>query len=216
MATVKKGALGEFRGKIQDTVLTKWMGLLVARGLPSKSTKRPKQSTLEKRHLFGMVSHVLQQFFDSIAIGYPSNRRSCSNMNIAVQSALDEAVIGTYPNESLDPNKIRLSFGALSQVYNVRGEIDKDDPWKFIITWQNPYVLKLGLSEYDSVQVFALTEQQEEVFSRLYPNAGYRGDTRCSIRLPKTSRVSMQVWMFLLSKDGKQASPTRYLGKFMF
>lgn len=216
MAIIKDGAVGEFRGKFKDAVITRWMGLLVGRSTPSKSTKKPNQSTLEKRHLFGMVSHVLKQFSDSIAIGYPSNRRSCSNMNIAVKSALNEAVMGQYPDWTVDPNKIQLSCGALSQVYNAKGELDEDDAWKFNITWQNPYVLKLGLSEYDKVQVFALTEQEEEIYPKLYQNAGYRVDTKCTIKLPKTSRISMQVWMFLLSEDGKQASPTRYLGKFMF
>jgi hypothetical protein len=215
MAKIEPGAVGEFRGKFKDSVVTKWLGLVVARSLPTKTSKTPKQATIEKRHRFGVVSQLLKPYIDIIRIGYPSNRRSCTSMNLVVKSTLKNAVVGSYPDWALDPHKLQLSCGPLSQVYNVKLEVDKDDPYQFNIVWQNPIILRMGLSGLDRIQVFVLSDVPDENrLGRLYQDAAHRSDCSCTIRLPKFRRVGIQVWMFLLSENGKEASPTVYLGEF--
>jgi hypothetical protein len=218
MATINNGAVGEFRGKINDTVITKWLGLVVGRSLPTRTTKKPKQATIEYRHRFGVVSHLLSPFKEVIQIGFPSNRRSCTRMNLVVKSTLKDAVLGSYPEWSLNPDNLQLSSGALPQVYNVEGKADIDDPYQFNIVWQNPAILRMGLSGFDRIQVFVLTDKPDETSKsgRLYPDAGFRSEGSCSIMLPRNKNLSVQIWMFLLSENGKEASSTVYLGELNF
>lgn len=210
MAINKPGEAGKFTGKIGQTVLSAWRKLHIARSAPAKSRKKPSIAQLEQRLRLKIASGFLQRLTEFINIGFPSNKKNMTNMNVAQQHFLKNAITGTYPNLIIDHTQIQMSSGDLAQVYNLRMSLTSGIQ-EVMLTWQNPVNLKLGIEEHDQVQLCLYAENAHDRSTWIFRDVAFRSDLK--VTLPFSGNWSIiHIWMFLISADKKRASITKYLG----
>lgn len=212
MGTVRPGAAGKFKGKVNNAVFASWKGVDTVRNTPGKIYKRPSIKQLEQRLKFGMSSNFSSKLNDAIKIGFPLNKRNQTNMNIATKHNAKKAVIGTYPDLSIDYAQIQISKGDLAQVVNPRMAV-VEGTQNIKVTWENPINLKLGVEEHDTLQFCLYSEIKDDGHvAKIYNDTALRSD--CEVIITMNSLIiNIHAWMFLISADKKRASITRYLGK---
>jgi len=211
MAHYRPGAAGEFNGRVGQTVMCRWRHLKIGRSRPGKTARKPNASQLKQRSRLGLISRFLSPFSKVIAVGFYSRRSKMTGMNAAVKSNIHTAVLGTYPEFTIDESQIQLSKGSLDHVYDPY--LLKKEDGTISVEWINPSRLKLGVEENDSIHLcfFSSTLRRRQInyLSRI----AVRRDARVDVTLNlSVFRGIVHGWMFLVSSDGKRASNSRYLG----
>jgi len=114
MGIIKWGVLGGFRNKTGAVVGSYWRTLDIIKGLPRLSGKAPTEAQRDQRAKFKLVTSFLSWFSSMVKIGYKSLSHIDTPMNVAVSFHLKEAVIGVYPNFTIDYPKVMFSQGKLT------------------------------------------------------------------------------------------------------
>ena len=114
MGIIKGGVLGGFRNKTGAVIGSYWRTLDIIKGIPRISGKAPTETQRDQRLKFKLVTSFLSWFGSMIKIGYKSLSDIDTPMNVAVSFHLREAVIGVYPNFTLDYTKVMFSQGRLT------------------------------------------------------------------------------------------------------
>jgi hypothetical protein len=109
MAIVKSGQVGDFSGKIGQSVIAKWRQLTVGRSTPKKSTKKATDEQLDTQSKFKLVTTFVSRIGTTIALGYRNTSGNLTPYNTAVQYHIQNAVTGVYPNYGIDMAKVVLS-----------------------------------------------------------------------------------------------------------
>ena len=118
MGIIKKGVLDGFSGKIGTVIGSSWNGIPYMRFSP-KTIKNPrtKQQT-SHRVKFSMAINYLKPLKEVIRVGWRQYAVKQSAFNAATSYLYANAIIGDYPDFSIDPNKVLISRGTLSSETN--------------------------------------------------------------------------------------------------
>jgi len=114
MGIIKGGVLGGFRNKTGAVIGSYWRTLDIIKGIPRISGKAPTETQRDQRLKFKLVTGFLSWFGDMVKIGYKALSHIDTPMNVAVSFHLREAVIGVYPNFTIDYPKVMFSQGKLA------------------------------------------------------------------------------------------------------
>lgn len=211
MSHYTPGTAGEFRGKMGQTVISKWRKILIGRTRPVKTGKKPTFKQLQQRLKMRITTQCLTWFSLAIKLGYPANKSKSYGWEKAVQYHIKNAIVGTYPDYEIDYAKIQLSQGRLDQVNTPEMFTEND---VIYVDWLNPENLKLGVEETDLV--FCCVEglkKGRRLVEPLQVATRTDGEFRLDIK-PWYFFGPKRVWIFLTSEDGKKVSTTKYLGSF--
>lgn len=219
MAINSPGGVGKFRGKIDNVVLYSYKKLHIGRSTPKKSYKKPSKVQLEQRSKMKILSPFASQLTIAIQAGYPSNRSNMSAFNAATRHNIKHAITGTFPDYKIDYAQIQMSKGSLSHVYNPTACVIENSS-HIKISWENAVNLKIGVEEHDRVQFCIYGNERDDDDKDYYKgefidDAGFRGNKETVIKIRRQFANITHLWMFLISADGKRASATRYLGKYI-
>lgn len=116
MGTISKGILGGFSGKVGTVVGANWRGKDVMRSLPKKSSRMATEDQLIQRQKFGLVTRFLAPVASLTRAWYGQPAGYKSRRNLAVSYHIKEAVTGTYPDFTINYQKVIITKGELAGI----------------------------------------------------------------------------------------------------
>jgi hypothetical protein len=122
MGLIKQGILGGFRKKTGSVIGAYWRKLDVIRALPRSSGKPATQQQIEQKLKFAVVTSFLSKASGLIDVGFKSTD-TVTPMNKAVAYHLKEAVVGSFPDFTIDMAKFMFSIGSLELPYSTATEV---------------------------------------------------------------------------------------------
>lgn len=217
MAEYEKGILGGFSGLVGTVVGATFRTVEVMKSRPKKSTKPPKQSQINQRLKFALITRFLAKSQKFIKEGFKPATVHLSPMNEAAKYNLLNAITGVAPNFEIDYSKIAIANGTLRPVSKV--VVTVNEAGKLVVTWDKVYdgsfdEFEKPIRDMDTARVYIYSE--DTGFSM---TAGY-GATRISGTLttwPPSDNAgeTMHVWLFFVSADGTLSTTSKYLGSVL-
>lgn len=211
MGTRSGSPLGDMSGKIGTIVLTTYKKTIwVVKGLSSKTNKVSLEQR-NQRALFETVQTFLKKASETIKLGYQLPRKSAlSEMNMATSYHLLNAVVGEYPEYSIDLSKVKFTHPIRSIEKGWKTEFTAGKELFGEVSWEmNPFPDKS--TRWDDKAVIVIYSGTDKQFYR------FQGVERRQLSYSFTDREYFSgheifCWLFFISADGKFVSETEYLG----
>jgi hypothetical protein len=211
MARYTKGALGAFSGKLGNVVGANWRHIDYLRSLPRPSKKPASLLQLAQRAKFGMVVSFLATIKDVLNIGFGDAKRGRSTgFNQAVKIALQEAVMGDYPDFEIDYGNVTLSVGSLAGLVSL--EFVEESPMNIELTWE---AITNSFNSFEDDDVVILFYNKTKKLFSIYEDS-QRRDQSFSTAMPNSFEGDELVsWVFLVNRDGETTSPSQFAGELV-
>ena len=209
MATISKGILGGFSGKVGPVVGATWRGMDVIRSRPKSSRRTPSEKQLEQQLKFKLAISFLQPIksIQSLYFGMGSGVKS--RVNLAVSYTISEAIQMVAGLPELIYNKVLITRGELTSFQNA------------VLTTQPGGVLHLEWED-NSTQGDAAPKDQVSIVCycaelnnwEIYEGIVMRSDLMADVTLPAYCLgKTMEVYAFLNNEKQTAASTSLYLGQ---
>lgn len=210
MGTRSKSVLGNIRGKVGHIVLTNWKKVLVVKGLPAQTKKASDNQQLQ-RALFSSVTKFLGKATAIYRLGYQLPKKSSvTQMNLATTYHMANAVVGQYPDFSMDLSKIRFTNALRPTENGWNAKLTRVANSHAEVSWEiNPFPEKV--TQLDDQAVVVIYDSYENRFF-MYKNGVQRRGLSCVIDHHTSAGLEIFYWLFFISADGKFVSETEYLG----
>ena len=114
MGTIKKGILGAFSGKVGNVVGASWKGIAYMRSLPAHVKNPRTLAQRTQRSKFSLALEVIQPLLPVIKQGWKLHANKQSAFNAAMSYTIFNAILGEYPDYSVDYSKLIISRGNLT------------------------------------------------------------------------------------------------------
>lgn len=215
MARIKKGILGGVNGTIGNVVGARWKSIEYIRTKPAQFTDAKSDKQISVRSKFLTVVRFLQTMTELIRVGYQSLAIKKTAFNAATSYHYKNAIVGEYPDESIDLTKVVLSVGTLSGAENA--SVDSTVASQLNFSWFDNSGQGTANTE-DIALVAAIESNEKDVYYSM--NAGKRSDAGAAVNLPSSfSGKEVHCYLFfanLSSSEGapitKSCSKSLYLG----
>ena len=213
MGTRSKSILGDIRGKAGQVVLTSWKNVLVIKGLSAK-TKKVSEGQQFQRLLFKCVMQFLAKATDCYQLGYQLPRKAnVTEMNLATAYHLANAVVGEYPNFSIELSKVKFSNALRPTENGWNAKLSMAENSNAVVSWEiNPFPEKV--TQLDDQAVVVIYDTVENIF-RLHSKGVQRRQLSFEIDWSMHEGSEIYYWLFFISVDGKFVSETEFLGSVM-
>jgi len=203
MATFKSTTFGKISGKYGEALATKskttGKNYLRVASVPS-NPRTPKQ--VEHRSKFGYINRVMRSFYPVFKITYGGNVGIRFGINIAFKNA----ILGEYPDFSLDYSQLLFTDGGLYQTNQVSAQ--KSDNNSIKIVWD--YFDMAGNSSGDLANFIFFNEDTDQaVLKQAVVN---REAATAIVELPAIwAGGKIHCWMYFCSQDGIANSISQYI-----
>lgn len=198
-------------GTIGDRVYCSWKGTSYSRSKPV-SIKNPRTpGQLAQRAKFSTLLKFLKPCKEFIKIGFQSKARNMSPFNYATSFVYKNALIGDYPDISIDYSKVLLSAGKLAVAIEPGTAFTSNHEIEF--TWQvNPWEANCYRDDNAMIIVYNIKKQEAVVII----NGNPRECMRHLVTLPATY-TGDEVVCYLAFRDyyGKVVSDSQFLGRLI-
>lgn len=209
MAIIKKGINGAFSGTVGNTVGSSWRQIDYIKSLPKPSNKPASERQLAQRAKFAMAVSFLRPIKPLLNIGFSDKAQGKqTGFNRALQTLMNDAVRGAYPDFTIDLSAVTFARGGLNAPTSL--VVEQDDG--IILRW-DPLVNKYNSFADDELLVIAYNESKG--FMNVYDGAR-REDGNMSIPLPP-SFVGDEIafWGFMVHRDGQKTSDSVFAGQLV-
>ena len=209
MATLSKGILGGFSGKVGPVVGATWRGMDVIRSRPKSSKRTPSEKQLEQQLKFKLAISFLQPIKNIQSRFFGSGSGVKSRVNLAVSYTISEAIQMVAGLPELIYNKVLITRGELTSFQNA------------VLTTQPGGVLHLEWED-NSTQGDASPKDQVSIVCycaelnnwEIYEGIVMRSDLMADVTLPAYCLgKTMEVYAFLNNEKQTAASTSLYLGQ---
>ena len=209
MATLSKGILGGFSGKVGPVVGATWRGMDVIRSRPKSSRRTPSERQLEQQLKFKLAISFLQPIKNIQSRFFGSGSGVKSRVNMAVSYTISEAIQMVAGLPELIFNKVLITRGELTSFQNA------------VLTTQPGGVLHLEWED-NSTQGDAAPKDQVSIVCycaelnnwEIYEGIVMRSDLMADVTLPAYCLgKTMEVYAFLNNEKQTAASTSLYLGQ---
>lgn len=197
MGKIGKGLLGGVSGKVGNIVGGSWKGIDYLRVLPANvaNPKSPKQ--VNQRAKFMMVIRFQQPLTDFVRTGYKAYATKMSAFNAAMSYNFKNAVIGAYPDYSIDYSKVKLSRGNLTGAMDA--ECSSSASGKLTISWEDNSGNGTARATDKAAVVIYNPVKEDAIFIL---DAGTREQCTTTIDVPKTYlNVELHCFLSFLVMD---------------
>ena len=209
MATLSKGILGGFSGKVGPVVGATWRGMDVIRSRPKSSKRTPSERQLEQQLKFKLAISFLQPIKNIQSRFFGSGSGVKSRVNLAVSYTISEAIQMVAGLPELIFNKVLITRGELTSFQNA------------VLTTQPGGVLHLEWEDNSTQGDAAPTDQVSIVCYcaelnnwEIYEGIVMRSDLMADVTLPAYYLgKTMEVYAFLNNEKQTAASTSLYLGQ---
>ena len=211
MATLSKGILGGFSGKVGPVVGATWRGMDVIRSRPKSSRRTPSERQLEQQLKFKLAISFLQPIKNIQSRFFGSGSGVKSRVNLAVSYTISEAIQMVAGLPELIFNKVLITRGELTSFQNA------------VLTTQPGGVLHLEWED-NSTQGDAAPKDQVSIVCycaelnnwEIYEGIVMRSDLMADVTLPAYCLgKTMEVYAFLNNEKQTAASTSLYLGQHL-
>ena len=214
MGKIEKGILGAISGLVGTVVGARWRNVDVLRSRPRKSRKPKTENQLEIQSRFKLVSDFLNKISSYIKLGYQSSISGPTATNTALSYHLKNAVLGTYPDFTLDYSKVKLSNENSQKILPLPEATTTLLPLnKIKVEWSNPTGVVDESDDLDVLHALVYSPEKD-----MFISPGFlptRIEQTFTITVPRMLNTSVvHMWAFFASADGKRVSRTSYLGQF--
>lgn len=208
MGTIKKGILGGFSGKVGTVIGSYWKGQSVMRSLPQSYNDAASPGQLTQRMRFSLSVKFLRPLLGVIREGYKSQSVRMSEWDVALRQVLLNCCEGTYPNVTLDAEKVLLAEGPLAPAGSV---VISQSNGKAEFSWDESSMF--GNASPDDCAVIVV--YQQESGEAVYTLKGAERSTLTdSLALPtQWSGMSVVCYMGFASANGKVMSNCSFVGE---
>lgn len=211
MATLSKGILGGFSGKVGPVVGANWRGMDVIRSRPKSSKRTPTEKQLEQQLKFKLAISFLQPIKNIQSRFFGSGSGVKSRVNLAVSYTISEAIQMVAGLPELIFNKVLITRGELTSFQNA------------VLTTQPGGVLHLEWEDNSTQGDAAPTDQVSIVCYcaelnnwEIYEGIVMRSDLMADVTLPAYCLgKTMEVYAFLNNEKQTAASTSLYLGQHL-
>ena len=132
MAIIKLGILGPLHGKVGPIIGTTWKDVAVIKAQAQSYNDRQSQAQLTQRMNMKLTMFFLRPLKKFIRIGYKDHQKKMSAFNAATSQILKNAIVGSYPEISVNCSKALLSKGILTPAFEIYANHDHE---KITIKW---------------------------------------------------------------------------------
>ena len=177
MGKIRKGILGGFSGKVGTVIGSQWKGMEYMRSVSGPRKGKFTQLQIEQQAKFGVAVKSIQPLQPAIAIGYRTSSGQITPVNSAVSDLLQNALVGEYPNYSVDYELLHIAKGVLLAP---SGCTVAEQDGEAVVTWKNPKRYARGSAD-DLAILVSMGENCIPGFNLLETN---RGSGTASVELP--------------------------------
>ena len=203
MGTIRNGGNGAFSGKAGSFIGSSWKNVDYIKGIPKLSNKPATPKQLEQRQRFAIALAFLTPIRDLVNTGYkgPAGNKS-TGMNMAMQHTLTNAIVGTYPDLSIDPELVIIS----------KGSLQKPSDLTMLVTAETSLTLNwfVNLSKSCSFaddKLFVLIYHPVRDLFLVFEEIATRGLGIANIQLPNQfAEESFFVYAFFQQRDNSRCS----------
>ena len=209
MATLSKGILGGFSGKVGPVVGANWRGMDIIRSRPKSSRRTPSERQLEQQLKFKLAISFLQPIKSIQSLYFGTGTGVKSRVNMAVSYTISTAIQMVAGLPQLIYNKVLITRGELTSFQNA------------VLTTQPGGVLHLEWED-NSTQGDAAPKDQVSIVCycaelnnwEIYEGIVMRSDLMADVTLPAYCLgKTMEVYAFLNNEKQTAASTSLYLGQ---
>ncbi|MFD2539209.1 DUF6266 family protein [Sphingobacterium chuzhouense] len=210
MATIRRGANGGFSGKAGSVIGSSWKSIDYIKGLPKKRTKPMTQDQLVQQARFAVLTRFLMPLTPMVRVGYGQiQSHRATAMNVAVQQNMGRAVVGTYPDFSVDYAAVRISEGRLLGGGTVAATVAAG---VLTVNWSTDVNDLMDSNADDLVYIVLFQPEIDEFMST--PTLPTREDGEVDITIPDHFLGGKgHVWIFFSDRKAKRVSRSSYLGE---
>ena len=207
MGLQDQGAFGGFRNKTGPLIGVKRNGQNVITALHTPTSIAPTAEQLEQRMVFKVAQQFVRKVTAIVRQGFLSHKRTRSGYNEAMAYHLKNAVIGTYPNLTIDPELAIFSQGELGMASGATVASLAGSKVKF--SWLNPALSDTKGTDLVTVLAYSPVHKR---FAAL-PNVVSRATLNYDLQVPAVfAGTEIHCYLFFTSADKKQVSDSEYLG----
>ena len=208
MGTIKNGGNGAFSGKAGSFIGSSWKGIDYIKGIPKKSSKQPTLKQMEQRLRFGAVLAYLGQVKDIVNMGFKSQERNrATGFNMAIQHAINNAVIGAYPTFEIDYAQVLFSKGTLAKT---KVEVTQNEPQQISLSWMVNINTR---NSFEGDKLFVLIYSVQDNLFLDFENVALRIDGAVDITLQADfDGQELQVYTFFQQHDSNRCSESWFSG----
>lgn len=134
MGTIKKGIIGGFSGKVGPVTGSSWKGKPYMKARPEKMTNPRSPGQLDHRGRFTAAIRFLSPMKKFLGAGFTEMAVDKTAFNAAMAWNYRHAVMGAYPDFSIDYSRVLVSQGTLAGAWNP--EVRASDG-QIHFSWQN-------------------------------------------------------------------------------
>ena len=209
MATIKKGILGGFSGKVGTVIGGNWKGVDYMRSLPKASSKPATALQTDQRLKFAAVMAFLKPIAAIVTKGYQSVTGARTPLNAAVSYHVKNAITGISPDFTIDTSKVIFSQGDIAGAWAPM--VESTLPASISFSWQDN--TGTGLAESEDKAVLLVHNPAKAQYVSL-ENAAERADGEVNLILPANfTGDEVDCWISFSTEDGKRMATSVYIGK---
>ncbi|WP_323028576.1 DUF6266 family protein [Gelidibacter japonicus] len=208
MAIINQGILGGVSGKIGNVIGGTWKGIDYLRIKPSSVANPKTEGQLDQRSKFAKVLFFLQPMTDFLRVGFKLYAIKMTEFNAAMSYNLFNAVLGSYPNYTIDYPNALVSRGNLKGVAN--GTANSTSVAEIDITWDDNSSNGNALATDKSLILILNPDKKESIYTTSGPLRPTGTET---LVLPNEySGDLVEVYLGFVSADGTKVSNSTHLG----
>lgn len=209
MATLNKGILGGFSGKVGTVVGANWRGLDIIRSRPKSSKRNPTEKQLEQQLKFKLAISFLQPIKNIQSRFFGSGSGVKSRVNLAVSYTISEAIQMVAGLPELIFNKVLITRGELTSFQNA--VLTKQPGGVLHLEWEDNST-QGNVAPTDQVSIVCYCEELKNW--EIYEGIVMRSDLMADVTLPAYCLgKTMEVYAFLNNEKQTAASTSFYLGQ---
>jgi hypothetical protein len=208
MGTIKQGILGGFSGKVGTVIGGIWKGITYMRGIAPSHSDAQTDAQLTQRMKFAVTMQFLQPVSQFLKIGWKNYAVKMTAVNAAFSYNFHNALLGTYPNFTINYAKALLAHGTLTPALNPVASSTAASVVTF--SWDNNST-EIGASSLDKtlIVVYNGTKNQAVYFDGLTD----RATVTQTVSVPGSFKAdTVQCYIAFISVDGQLVSDSLFAG----
>jgi len=207
MAKFNQGINGPFQGKVGTVIGASWKGIPYMRSLPGKRTSDPTPGELLNRKKWALSQHWLQPVQDFVRIGFKGYSPKSEGFIAAKSYLLKNAMVIEGENISIDPARVKLSWGDLPMPKNL--QMTRLEGGVIQFTW-DPKVYDEISCRGDQIMLLAYKIETGEVIENLYGRVRAHGSDLLNIGTYSSS--TFHIYAAFIAHDRSRQSESVYMG----
>ncbi len=213
MAELTGGINGPVKGKAGNLVFYNYRGKTFVRMRPRKRRKKKTADEKSNTTRFSRVQTWMKPIADFVKYGFKDYGTSNVGYRSAVSYALrNEAVQGTYPNQSIDPSLIRVTGGELLAPAFASAILEEGNYIRF--TWDKGDVESIRRNDQAMLLVYSPEKPGTNHATVEYKVTGaFRKDGTDTLPVsPALCDQEFHMYLGFVDPDRTQQSDSLYLG----